>query len=100
MIAAIRRGIVMGCGEQITAADLALDSTQVASLNPVVPTVYLSRTCVPGSEEEKRRLNEALRRNGNNFSRAARELNISRITVYRMMRRNGLARNVLGQTKN
>lgn len=93
MIAAIRRAIVMGYGDMISASDLALDP------EPFVPRYgghmlpkHGDRFYEAGSIEEKTVLQEALARNHYNFSRAARMMKISRVTLYRMMKRHGLSR--------
>jgi transposase-like protein len=46
---------------------------------------------LPGSNEERELLSRALLRAGASVTVAARELGVSRVTVYRMMARNHLA---------
>jgi hypothetical protein len=46
---------------------------------------------VPGSSEESQLLMFALERNGSNISATARDLGVSRVTLYRMMERNRLS---------
>ncbi len=92
MISAIRRAIVMGRGTLISASELALESLPAFSRarNRLVTTSELRYT--PGSEQERSMLQAAISLHHNNFSAAARDLNVSRVTLYRMMKRHGLKR--------
>jgi transcriptional regulator of acetoin/glycerol metabolism len=45
----------------------------------------------PSSEAEREMVTRALERSGFNITRTAQALNVSRVTFYRMLRRNGLA---------
>ncbi len=44
------------------------------------------------NESERRRLEVSLARNGSNITRTAKELNISRMTLYRLLEKHGVAR--------
>lgn len=84
MIAAIRRAIVVGNDPLIGRDDLAL-------VSPDEGTRSLARPR-PGSDEEREILLAALARHHNVLSRVAVDLHVSRVTVYRMLERHGLAR--------
>ena len=86
MIASIRRAVVMGNTPLLMPEDF--------SLAPMVPDQVHVRPTFgrpkPGSEAERQAITDALARTGHNVTHAARELGISRITLYRMLRRHGL----------
>ncbi len=85
LIACIRRAVVMADAAQITARDLGLDE---AARRPEQ---------APPPPEKRRRAVEApelrnlLERHGRNVTAVAEALGISRMTVYRMMRRFGIS---------
>jgi DNA-binding NtrC family response regulator len=92
MISAIRRAVVMGQSAQVTAADLALETPAHRALpEPALPQMAGKLRHPPGSAAERAMLQDSLTRNGHNHSQAARDLCISRMTLYRMMKRTGLA---------
>ncbi len=93
MISAIRRAIVMGHGALISAAELALEPPRPAVFQRGHIDVKPNPRYVPGSKDEKSALEASISNHGNNFSAAARELQISRVTLYRMMKRHGMKRN-------
>jgi transcriptional regulator with PAS, ATPase and Fis domain len=84
MIAAIRRGVVVGNSPLISAADLALMSS-AQSFRP-----SQRQKPRPGSSEEREALLAALDRHHHVVSRVADEFGVSRVTLYRMLYRNGL----------
>ncbi len=101
MISAIRRAIIMGHGPLISASDLALEPMHSTAerdsadkIGRESPTKTNGRI-QPGTDQEKLTLQTTLSRHHYNFSRAARELNVSRVTIYRMMKRHGLTRDLL-----
>lgn len=90
MISAIRRALVMGKSKIITVSDLALEVRNP----PVVEAAHMqpakANRCRPGSCEEKTKLMEALARHAGNVSQTARDLDVSRVTIYKMIKRHGL----------
>jgi DNA-binding NtrC family response regulator len=81
LINRVRQAVVMCEGRLITAADLALD----AVVAPPPPTLEEVR-----ADATRRALESALQRNRGRLVDAARELDISRVTLYRLMQRVGL----------
>ncbi len=91
MIAAIRRAVVMGNTPLVMPEDLALEP----HLPPEVPARADARPPLfarprPGSSAEMQILADTLKECANNITHAARRLGVSRITLYRMMRRHGM----------
>jgi DNA-binding NtrC family response regulator len=92
MIAAIRRAVVMGNTPRVQAADLALEPV-VQPEAPTQPQIVVRASFArprPGSDAERNTMVEALEENSRNITRTARSLGVSRITLYRMLRRHGL----------
>jgi DNA-binding NtrC family response regulator len=86
MIAAIRRAVVMGDTSLIMPSDFALtDSPDRPDSRPIFARPR------PGSDAERQAVIDALSRNDFNVTKTARDLGLSRITLYRMLRRHGLA---------
>jgi DNA-binding NtrC family response regulator len=86
MIAAIRRAVVMGDTPSIIPSDFALtDSPDQPDGRPVFARPR------PGSDAERQAVINALSRNDYNVTKTAKDLGFSRITLYRMLRRHGLA---------
>lgn len=86
LIAVIRRAVVMAPGHVLRREDLALD--------PVAPAEGVDTAPArprPGSPEERAMLLEVLRTSGHSVAESARRLKVSRVTLYRMLERNGLA---------
>ncbi|WP_207918334.1 sigma-54 dependent transcriptional regulator [Luteimonas terricola] len=76
----VRQAVVMAEGPRITARDLRLADAPVA-----MQTLGEAR-----SEGERVAIERALARNGRRLQAAARDLGISRVTLYRLMNRHGL----------
>ena len=76
----VRQAVVLAEGPRITARDLRLAEAPVA-----LQTLGEAR-----SEGERRAIERALARNGRRLQAAARDLGISRVTLYRLMNRHGL----------
>lgn len=72
--------MLLAGGGWITATDLNLD-----------PTLKLEENVVlTGKERERQLLLQILERTGNNRARTARELNMSRTTLYEKLKRYGI----------
>lgn len=79
----VRRAIVMCEHSLITAVDLGLEAPG--------PVVVLGTLEAARDEAERRAIEATLRWCGNNVSETARQLGVSRITLYRLLRKFGLA---------
>lgn len=82
MINRIRRALVMCEGRLITPADLGLERRISKRLLQTLEEARLAA--------EKEAIRNALRRARDNVSRAAKELGVSRVTLYRLMEKCGL----------
>jgi len=82
----VRRAVVMSDGTVITAADLGLDRG-----GDVRPTSIAHAR----EEAERHAIENALLRNGGRFADAARDLGVSRVTLYRLLGSYGLQKPVL-----
>ena len=78
LISTIRRAVVMAEGRWIMASDLTFAESTAADQG--VPDLATARQAL-----EEKLMREALRINGGNIKRAAKELGVSRVTLYRMM---------------
>ena len=87
LIAVIRRAVVMCDGPRIGLTDLALEDPPAAA---VAPRSTAEGRPLPGSSEEAARVRAALGAHGANVAAAARALGVSRVTLYRMIARNGI----------
>lgn len=76
----VRQAVVMAEGPRITARDLRLQGSGVP----------LKTLCEARLEGERVAIERALARNGHHLQAAARDLGISRVTLYRLMNRHGL----------
>jgi DNA-binding NtrC family response regulator len=81
LINRVRRALVMADGRLIMPEDLGL-STSIH-----VPPAALDDTRM---RSERRALRECLDRSGQNVSRAARDLGVSRTTMYRLLSKHGM----------
>jgi transcriptional regulator with PAS, ATPase and Fis domain len=85
LMSVVRRAVVVGDGPVIEAATLiGLDDR--AEATPVTATVAAK----PGSPEERATLLATLERTGENITLTADALGVSRVTLYRMLRRHGI----------
>ncbi len=82
LINRVERAVVMCEGALITPADLEFDSE---TCQDQVQTLAHSR-----AEAEKSAIEQALSSCGNNISEAARQLGVSRVTLYRLMDKSGI----------
>lgn len=80
LIACVRRGAVLAEGRYVMAEDL--------KIHPSEPTTSPGQTQPRAIDAE--RLREALVRNRFNVSRASKDLGISRVTFYRLLKRFGI----------
>jgi DNA-binding NtrC family response regulator len=78
----IRRGIVMCEGDLMTPADLGLSGWDAGRARNVGQTMTLEEA---KAEAEREIIQLTLRATENNISRAARQLAVSRMTLYRLM---------------
>ncbi len=83
LMSVIRRAVVVGDGPLITLAAL----TELEDQPPPAPTAAAPK---PGSPEERTRLLMTLERTGENVTLTADTLNVSRVTLYRMLRRHDI----------
>ena len=84
LINRVRRAVVMCDGRWITPANLDLPEPLVMAAR-VAPNLTTARLAA-----EKEAICAALQIHNGNISRAARALSVSRVTLYRLMQRNGL----------
>lgn len=82
LINRVRRAVVMSEGRLLTARDLGLDD---ASHGQRIVTLDQAR-----EQAEKQAVVSALSRNPNNIARAAKELSVSRVTLYRLIEKHQL----------
>ncbi|MGB5305005.1 MAG: sigma-54 dependent transcriptional regulator [Gammaproteobacteria bacterium] len=84
LINRVHRGLVMCDNYQITPKDLGLERSVEDQSVQTLADIRM--------ETERRALQKALLRCSYNVSKAARQLSISRITMYRLMEKHGLSR--------
>ena len=85
LMSMVRRAVVIGDTSMVTAADLiGLGDTGAESSPHGKPIPR------PGSDEERIALIEALARSQENITVTAQELGVSRVTLYRMLRRHSI----------
>jgi transcriptional regulator with PAS, ATPase and Fis domain len=99
MMSVIRRAVVVGDDTVIGAEAFAgLDDHR----SPIIPLAIIPSATIrsatiasaapkPGSPEERAALVATLERTGENITSAADALSVSRVTLYRMLRRHGIA---------
>src|SRR5579871_2842024 len=87
LMAVIRRAVVMGDAELIALDDLS--GLEV----PPPRTIATAARPLPGSDGERAALEQALESTQENITLTAHELGVSRVTLYRMLRRHGIALN-------
>jgi transcriptional regulator with PAS, ATPase and Fis domain len=85
LMSTVRRAVVIGDGNLVSAADLVgLEDPAGVAAQPVRSAPR------PGSHEERAALLDALSRAQENVSLTAQELGVSRVTLYRMLRRHSI----------
>jgi two-component system, NtrC family, response regulator len=85
LMAVVRRAVVMGDTSIVTLADLT------GLTDPSRPAATASPRPTPGSDEERTALIEALTDTQENITLTAQELGVSRVTLYRMLRRHSIS---------
>jgi DNA-binding NtrC family response regulator len=88
LINRVRRALVMADGRLITPEDLGLDTGMAIMPSPGLDDAR-TRT-------ERVALRECLQRTGQNVSRAARDLGVSRTTMYRLLSKHGMMSRAAG----
>jgi len=91
LMSTVRRAVVIGDGEKVQLHDL-IGIEEVP--HPVAAPAPAAVAKVPpraGSPEERAALLAALERHGENVTLTAQELGVSRVTLYRMLRRHAVA---------
>jgi DNA-binding NtrC family response regulator len=83
LISCTQRAAVMAEGRWVAIADLGLDEAE--PLSPDRPTLQEAR-----ADLERRMVGEALEQSGHNVQAAARQLGVSRMTLYRLLERYGI----------
>ena len=83
LISCTQRAAVMAEGRWVTTADLGLDGIEPPSREQ--PTLQEAR-----ADLERRMVREALERTGQGVQAAARQLGVSRMTLYRLLERYGI----------
>ena len=97
LMSVVRRAVVIGDADRVTRADLmgleeappAPAAAPVQAQHRLVPPPLLR----PGSDEERQALLDALSRTQENVTLTAQELGVSRVTLYRMLRRHAISLN-------
>ena len=88
LMSAVRRAVVIGDGPVVALGDLVgLDGSAPAEGTTPEPPAR------PGSFEERMRLLDALARTDENVTLTAQDLGVSRVTLYRMLRRHAITLN-------
>jgi transcriptional regulator with PAS, ATPase and Fis domain len=88
LMSMVRRAVVIGDGETVKLRDLmGIDDLP----RPVAPVLGPKPVLRAGSSEERDALLAALTRHGENVTLTAQELGVSRVTLYRMLRRHAVS---------
>jgi len=92
MIATLRRAVVLANGPRIEVSDLRIEpaAPAVAALNQRVRPYHAQDDAPrpePGSPAERTAILRALEASQHNMTRAAEAIGVSRVTLYRMLRR-------------
>jgi transcriptional regulator with PAS, ATPase and Fis domain len=95
LMSTVRRAVVIGASKFVAAADLvgleaAPAQTSAAAATPIMVPVAVSQRPPPGSAEERDLLLRVLADTQENIALTARELGVSRVTLYRMLRRHAI----------
>jgi transcriptional regulator with PAS, ATPase and Fis domain len=92
LMAVIRRAVVIGDEAMIVPADLVGLHDQPVRISEALPATATARP-MPGSDEERAALLAALDVTQENITLTAQELGVSRVTLYRMLRRHAISLN-------
>jgi transcriptional regulator with PAS, ATPase and Fis domain len=87
LMSVIRRTVVIGNGAVITESD----PIGLGESNPTPSMPPAAIRPLPGSEDERLALVGALERTQENIAETARELSVSRVTLYRMLHRHAIS---------
>jgi transcriptional regulator with PAS, ATPase and Fis domain len=87
LMSTVRRAVVIGDGETVRLSDLM----GIEELPRPAPAPALKTLPRAGSPEERDALLAALARHGENVTMTAQELGVSRVTLYRMLRRHAVS---------
>ena len=87
LMSTVRRAVVIGDGPLVLVADLVGLGSDAGGPVYLAPAQPLPR---PGSREERTALLDALSRTQENVTLTAQELGVSRVTLYRMLRRHSI----------
>jgi transcriptional regulator with PAS, ATPase and Fis domain len=91
LMSVVRRAVVIGDGPLIdTTALIGLDDQPAGAPTGAPVATPVMATPKPGSLEERTTLLAALDRMGENITSTADALGVSRVTLYRMLRRHGI----------
>jgi transcriptional regulator with PAS, ATPase and Fis domain len=94
LMSTVRRAVVIGASEFVAAADLigleAPPPAAAAAATPITVPAAATPRPPPGSAEERELLLSVLADTRENIALTARELGVSRVTLYRMMRRHAI----------
>ena len=90
LMSTVRRAVVIGDGDKVQAQDLIgiEDAPRPAPVPPPAPAAKVLPRA--GSAEERAALLAALERHSENVTLTAQELGVSRVTLYRMLRRHSV----------
>jgi len=85
LVNCVRRAVVMAEGERIDSGDLGLRHDRMVKMSPALSDDLSLREAK--EEVEKIHVEEALARHGGNISRTAREIGVSRPTLYAFIKK-------------
>jgi transcriptional regulator with PAS, ATPase and Fis domain len=88
LMSVVRRAVVVGDGPMVDVQ--ALQGLEDEAQKPPVPAPMVAATLRPGSPEERAALVAMLETTRENISATAESLRVSRVTLYRMLRRHGI----------
>ena len=89
LMSVVRRAVVVGDGPWIEAETL-IGLDDMANLRPTPNLRPTTAAAKPGSAEERVTLLATLERTNENVTSTANALSVSRVTLYRMLRRHGI----------
>ncbi|HUB49526.1 MAG TPA: sigma 54-interacting transcriptional regulator [Acetobacteraceae bacterium] len=92
LMSTVRRAVVIGDGDKVQMQDLIgiEDAPRPAPVPPPLPAPAAKVLPRAGSPEERAALLAALERHSENVTLTAQELGVSRVTLYRMLRRHSV----------